>query len=136
MWLHRDRAALGLAAAVAQIANEFLARVELCARGLVPIEIAHQTNAERDVVQIIAMHVAAVDLTPPALTDFDLAVTGRRSVTDHEMIRKTVLHPANMSMVVIEHARVALSRAAVMYDNELPPTPFHRCAPDRFHNRA
>jgi len=76
MWLHRNGASAGSAAALSQIADQFLARVELRARGLVPIEIAHQTNAERDIVQVIAVHVAAVDLTPPAIADFNLAVPG------------------------------------------------------------
>jgi hypothetical protein len=39
-----------------------------------------------------------------------------------------------MPMVIIENARVALSRAAIMHDNELPATPFHRRAPDRVDN--
>src|SRR5213592_748356 len=54
VWFHRYRASLGFAAAVPQKPNEFLTCVELCAGRLVPIEIADQTNAERDVVQIIA----------------------------------------------------------------------------------
>ena len=71
VWLYRYRTPLGFAAAVAQITNEFLTCVELCARRLVSIEIAYQTNAERDVVQIIAVHMTAVDLAPPSIADFD-----------------------------------------------------------------
>ena len=76
MWLHRNGASAGAATALPQIADQFFTRVELCARRLVSIKIAYQTNAERDVIQIIAVHVAAVDLTPPAVADFDLAVAG------------------------------------------------------------
>ena len=76
VWLHRYRTSLGFAAAVSQIANEFLARVELCARRLLSIEIAYETNAERDVVQIIAVHMTAVYLASPSVPDFDLAVAG------------------------------------------------------------
>ena len=76
VWLHRYRTSLGFAAAVSQIANEFLTCVELCARRLVSIEIAYETNAERDVVQIIAVHMTAVYLAPPSIADFDLAVAG------------------------------------------------------------
>ena len=76
VWLYRYRTSLGFAAAVSQIANEFLTCVELCARRLVSIEIAYQTNAERDVVQIIAVHMTAVYLAPPSIADFDLAVAG------------------------------------------------------------
>ena len=74
MWLHRYRASLGFAAAVSQKANEFLTCVELCARWLISIEIANETNAERDVVQIIAVHMPAVYLAPPSIADFDLAI--------------------------------------------------------------
>ena len=76
VWLYRYRTSLGFAAAVSQIANEFLTCVKLCARRLVSIEIAYQTNAERDIVEIIAVHVAAIDLTPPAIPDFDLPISG------------------------------------------------------------
>lgn len=76
VWLHRYRASLGFAAAISQKANEFLTCVELCARWLVSIEIAYETNAEGDIVQIIAVHMTAVYLTPPSIADFDLAVAG------------------------------------------------------------
>src|SRR2546429_10013611 len=48
------------------------------------------------------------------------------------MIRKAVLHPANMSMVIVENPCVALPRAAVVHDNNLPTTALHRRAPDCF----
>ena len=129
---HRDRAPLGFAAAFSQVTDEFFARVELRTRWLVPIEIAYQTNAKRDVVQIIAVHVAAIDLASPPIANLDLAVAGRCSIADNEVIRKPILHPADVPMIIIEHARVSLSRAAVMHDNELPATAFHRGASDSF----
>ena len=86
VWLHRYRTSLGLAAAIAQIANEFLSCVELCARRLVSIEIAYETNTERDVVQIIAVHVAAIDLPSPAIADRSGCLIG----TDREVGRPTV----------------------------------------------
>jgi hypothetical protein len=76
VWFHRNGAPAGAAATLPQIANEFLACVELRARRLVAIEITYETNAERDVVQIIAVHMTAVYLPPPSVTDFDLAVAG------------------------------------------------------------
>src|SRR4030095_17178253 len=82
------------------------------------------------------MHVAAVDLTAPAIADFDLAISRRCAVADHKMIRETVLHPANMPVVIVENARVALLRAAVVDDNKLPATAFHRRAADRFDDGA
>jgi len=132
MWFHGDGAPLGFAATFSQVANEFFARVELRTRWLVAIKIAYETNAEGNVVQIIAVHVAAVDLAPPPIANLDLAVAGRCSIADDEVIRQPILHPADVPMIIIEHARVSLSRAAVMHDNELPATPFHRRASDGF----
>jgi hypothetical protein len=76
VWFHRNSAPASAAATLPQIANQFLTCVELRARRLVSIEIANETNAERDVVQIIAVHMTAVYLTPPSIADFDLAVAG------------------------------------------------------------
>ena len=39
---------------------------------------------------------------------------------------------ASVPMVIIEDTRIALPRAAIMDHNELPATPFHRRASDRF----
>ncbi len=127
---HGDIAPVDFAATLSQVADEFFTRLELRARWLVAIEIAYQANAERNVVQIIAVDMPAVNLAPPAIAHFDLAIAGGCSVPNHEMIRKTILHPADVPMVIIKHARVSLSRAAIMHDNELPATPFHWRASD------
>jgi hypothetical protein len=50
------------------------------------------------------------------------------------VISKAILHATDMPMIIIEDARVALSRAAIMHDNELPAMPFHRRTADRFDN--
>ena len=123
MWPHRDVASVGLAATFAQVTDEFFARVELRARRLVAIKIAYQTNAQRNVVQIIAVHVAAVDLASPAIAYFDLTVAGGSSVADHEMISEPVLHPPKMPVVIIERGRIPLTRSAVVHNNILPATP-------------
>ena len=136
MWLHRYLTSFGLAATFAQVTDEFFARVELRARWLVAIEIAYQTNTQRNVVQIIAVNVAAVDLTPPTIAYFNLAVARGCSVADHEVIRKTILHPADVPMIIIESARVSLPRAAIVHDNELPATPLHWRASDRVDDRS
>jgi hypothetical protein len=131
VWPHRNRASVGLTATVSQISDEFLACVKLRSCWLATIEIADQTNAERNVVQIIAVHVPAVDLATPAIAHFNLAVSRGRSVPDHKMIGKTILHPAHVPVIIIEDTRVALPCAAIMHHNELPATPFHRRASDR-----
>ncbi len=90
---------------------------------MIAIEIADQTNPERDVVQVVAVDVAAVDLSPPTVPYFDLAVAGRSSVANHEMISESVLHPAKMPVIIIERSRISLTRSAVVHDNVLPATP-------------
>ena len=131
MWLHGNVASARPAAALSQVTDELFAGLELRARWLVAIKIADQTNAERNVVQIIAVHVAAVDLTSPTIAHFDLAVAGGCSVANHEVVCKTILHPADVPMIIIKSARVALPRAAVVHHNELPATSLHWCASDR-----
>ena len=76
------------------------------------------------------MDVAAVYLAAPTIAHFDLAVAGRCSITDDEVISEPVLHAANMSMVIIESRGVALSSAAVVDDNVLPASARDRCAID------
>jgi len=129
---HRDIASVDFAAAFSQVTDKFFACLELRARWLIAIKIAYQANTERNVVQIIAMHMAAIDLASPAIAYFDLSVACRRSVSDDEVIGKTVLHPAHMPMIIIEHARVSLSCAAIVHYDELPATPLHRRASDGF----
>src|SRR5207237_6710808 len=103
--------------------DQLFASLQLTARWLTAIEIADQTNAECDVVQIVAVHVPAIDLAPPAIAHFDLAVARRSAVADDEVIGEAVFHPATMPVVIIENAGAALPCATVVHDNELPAPP-------------
>ena len=107
-------------AAFSQIIDQLFAGFELAAGRLIAIEIAHQANAERNVVQIIAMHVSAVDLAPPAIANFDLAITGRGAIADDEMIREPILHSAHVPVVIIKHAGVALPGTAIVHNDKFP----------------
>ena len=80
--------------------------------------------------------MAAVDLPPPAIADFDLAVASRSSVADHEMVSEAVLHPTNVPVVIIECRRVSLTRTAVVHDDKLPATARDRRAIDLRTHRA
>ena len=97
---------------------------------MIAIEIAHQTDAERDIVQVIAVDVAAVDLAAPAVSHFNLSIAGRSPIANHEVISQPILHPPDVSMVIIERSRVALPRSAIMDDDKLPTTPLHGGAAD------
>ena len=125
---NKNLVSVDLAAALPKITNQFLATLQLRARRLVAIEIAYQTNAKGDVVQVIAVDMAPVDLPSPTIAHFDLPVAGRCAVANNEMIGKSVLHPTDMSVVIVEHARIALPCATVVDHDELPATPLHGCA--------
>ena len=129
---HRDIASVDFAAAFSQVTDEFFACVELRPRWLIAIKIAYQANAERNVIQIIAMHMTAIDLASPAIAHFDLPVTRRCPISNDEVIGKTILHPAHVLVIIIKYTRVALTRAAIVHDNKLPATPLHWCASDGF----
>src|ERR1700759_4428562 len=109
-----------LAATLPQIANEFLATLQLRRGRLAPVEIAHQANAERDIIKVVAVHVPAVDLAPPAISHLDLAVARRRAIANDKVISQPVLHVANVPMIIIEDARVPLPRPTVVHHDELP----------------
>ena len=128
MWAHHNVMPVDLAAPFAQVINQFFARFELAARGLIAIEIANKANSERDVVQIIAVNVATIDLSPPTIADLDFAVAGRGAIADDEVVGQSILHAPNMAMIIIENARATLSSAAVVHDDELPSPPHHRRA--------
>ena len=119
-----------------QIIDQLFACFQLTARRLTAVEIAYQANAERDVVQIVAMHVPAVDLAPPTIAHFDLAVARRSAIADNEMIGEPVFHPANMSVVIIENARATLPGPTVVYDYELPAAPHNRRPVDFISHRS
>src|SRR5437764_13819375 len=102
MRAHGHLRAVGFAAASAQIADQFFARFKLRARGLVAVEIADETNAEPDVVHVIAVHMAATELVHPAIADLDLTVARGGAVADGEVVSEPVLHPPNPEVIVIE----------------------------------
>lgn len=123
-------------ATLPQISNQLFATIKLRARRLVAIEIADQTNPKRDIVQIITVDVATINLAPPPVAHFDLTITGRSAVADDEMVSEPVLHPAKMTMVIIECGRVSLPGPAVVNNDVLPPAARHRSAIDLAPNRG
>ena len=93
--------------------------------GGVAIEIAYETNAKSDVVQVIARNMTAIDLPGPAVTDFDLSIPRGISIADDEVVGEAILHFANASVVDIKNPRVSLAGATVMNDDVFPPSALH-----------
>jgi hypothetical protein len=134
MWPHRNWSPVGFSTALAQVPNQFLAREELRLSRPIPIKIAHQTNAEGDVVEEITVNMTAVDLAAPPIPHFNFPITGGRAVADHEMISETILHPTYSAMIIIEYAGVSLSGAAIVDHDEFPAVAHDWCAPDFFNH--
>lgn len=130
MWSHNCVMRVDFSAAFPQVVDQFFARLQLAPGRLIAVKISDQTNTQSDVVQIIAVNVAAVNLPAPAVANLDLPVSGRCAVAYDEMICQAVLHPSHVPMVIIENASTTLTRSAVMHDNKLPAAPHHRSAID------
>ena len=130
-WIHfAMRTDRHFAAPFLQIANQLVAGLKLGAGGLVAVEIAHETNAEPDVVHIIAVDMSAPNLVRPAVPDFDLAITCRGPISDYKMIGQPIPHPPHMPVIIIKNPRTPLSGTAVMDDDEFPAPPLHRRPPN------
>lgn len=125
MGTHWNWPSVSFSAAFSQISDQLLARVELGTRRLIAVEITDQADSESNVIEKIAVHMTAVNLTAPAIAHLDFAVAGRGAVADHEMIGESILHPPDPAMVIVKHPRVALSGAAVMHHDEFPAVAGH-----------
>ena len=121
---------LNFPAATTEITDKFVECFELLLRRFITVEITDQTDAERNVIQVIAVDVAAVDLFDPSGAEFDLAVAGRTAIADDEMVGHPVWHFPRVPMIVIEDFGVALTGAAVVDDNVFPAAFFDRSSID------
>ena len=74
MRAHRNWSAIRFTAALSQVSDQFFTGIELCLRRLTAVEVADQTDSERDVVQKIAVNMTTIDLTPPPIAYFHLSV--------------------------------------------------------------
>jgi len=117
---------LGLPDPDAQIINEFFERANLGLSRKVTVEVADQTDAQRNIIEVITGDMAPVELGCPTVADLDLPVTRAMSVTDHEMIGQAVLHVAHAEVVDVEDAGIPLTGAAVVNDDVFPPSMSHR----------
>src|SRR6516225_900538 len=118
-----------------EVADELVQSFVLGFCGQIAIEIAHKTDADGNIVQIVAVNVPSTELPIPPISNFDLAVSRRCTVSDHEMVGQSVRHSANMTMVVVEDARVTLARPAVVNDDIFPAIAGDACVINCFSNR-
>ena len=104
-----------------KIPNQFVKCFVLRFSRQIPVEIAYKANADRNIVQIIAVYMSAAELPVPAIADFDLAVFGGCAVADDKMVSEPVWHVADITVVVIKDPGISLSSSAVVDDNVFPP---------------
>ena len=69
-----------------EIADQFVKRLVFSLGWQVSVEVANEADAKRDVVEIVAMHVSAVELAGPSVPDLDLTVPRRGAVANDEVI--------------------------------------------------
>ena len=100
--------------------------------GSISIEVAYETNAESDVIQVIARNMASIDLSCPAVTNFDLSIAGRISISDDEVVGKAVLHFTHAPVIHIENPRVALAGATIVNDDVFPASTLNLRVVDGF----
>lgn len=67
--------AVHLADTSPKIADELVEGFVFGFCGQIAIEIAYQTDADRNIVQIVAVNMATAELAKPAIPNFDLAVS-------------------------------------------------------------
>ena len=114
-----------------QVANQFVECFVFRFSRQVPVEISDEANADRNIVQIIAVYMSAAELPVPAIADFDLAISGGCAVANDKMVSEPVWHVTDIAVVVIEDPGISLARSAVVHDNVLPPVAGDACIIDR-----
>ena len=130
MGFHDHLFAFRFTDAISEEADEFLERLELFGGRFVVVVVADETNADADIVQVVAVDVAACLLDFPAVTDLDLSIASGGSVADHEVIGEAVLHFADAAVVIFECLGVTLARTAVVNDDVFPASFGDRWAVD------
>jgi len=123
-------ASLHFSDSLSEVTYEFIERFKLSVGWKVTIEIADQANAKPDIVKVIAVNVSACQLLNPSVANFDLAIAGRRTVTDDEMVGQSVWHFAHVAMIIVKDPSVPLSGSAIMDNDIFPSVPGHACVVD------
>ena len=57
-----------------EIPDQFVQRFIFRLRRQVPVEVAHQADANGDVVKVVAVHVSTIQLPNPTVANLDLTV--------------------------------------------------------------
>ena len=113
-----------------EVTYEFIERFKLSVGWKVAVEIANQANAKPDIVKVITVDVSACHLLNPSVANFDLAIAGRCTVADDQMVGQSIWHFAHVAMIVVEDPGVPLSGSAIVDNDIFPSVPGHACFVD------
>ena len=76
--------------ALAQVPDEFVQGLELLGGGLFLVEITNKADAQGDIVQVVAVDMAPVDLFFPAVAHLDLTIARGGAVADDKVVSQPV----------------------------------------------
>ena len=106
-----------------QVTNQFIQSFVLSSGREIAIEVADEANAERDVIEIVAVDVASGELNYPPIADLDLAITGRSPISNDKMISKAIRHAPDVPMIIIKYPGVTLASSTVVHHDIFPAIP-------------
>lgn len=129
--MHDRLPPLSLSNPVAEVGDKLFQRHNLSFGRCVAVEVANETDAKGDVVEVVAGYVAAVNLPGPAAADFNLAVARPMAIADDKMVGQAVLHMPYAKMVDVKDSGITLASAAVVDDHVFPAALTHGGAVDR-----
>ena len=69
-----------------EVADQFVKRFVFRLGRQISVEVAYEADANRDIVEIVAMDVSAVELPGPPVPDLNLTIPRGGAVADDEMI--------------------------------------------------
>lgn len=107
---------------VAQIIDQLGKGIQLFRMGCPALKVPDQANADAFHINLVIAHMAALNLTAPTVTDFNLATPGIEATADNKMIGETVFHSAVLAVISIIGSGITALNATVMADNPLPAT--------------
>lgn len=120
MRLHNGPLRINFSDSLAEIANELIERLKLLLSWLVMVEITDQADSESYVIQVVAMNMASINLSPPARAHLDLPVARGGPVSNDKLVGQAVRHLAHVGVIIFEGLGIALPGSAVVNHNVTP----------------
>jgi hypothetical protein len=104
-----------------QIIHQFPERQHLVRGRAGSLEIAHKTDADRDLVNLFSMDMASLQLLEPSSANLNFAISGIDAIADYKMIRQAVFHAAFPVLPVVNRG-IAIRDSTMVSHHPTPPT--------------